>query len=137
MDDKSEVISWRSKKDFSFLPKGDFPTEIATIATFFKGFRKKMHQHRRVYIKFGVHTTGDFDTLEKDLKEWTNLYSYTINRCLIQSDDAGFVGVLCYTLQFTDISMWRREMMQRTSYEWGLKWSQLLHAIRIYTGIND
>ena len=149
VDEKAEIISWRSKKEFSFLPKGEFPSDISTIAKYFKGFQKKMRQDRRVYIKFGVHTKGNFDTLEKDLQEWTNLYSYTMNRCLIQSDDAGFVGVLCYTSQFTDISMWRKEMMSRTTYEWGFKmvpitssdkhlhWNKRLKAVGAYVPIEN
>ena len=149
LDEKVEVISWRSKQDFSFLPKGSFPDDVATIAKFFKGFKKRMRADRRVYIKFGVHTPNDFNRVEEDLQSWAELYSYTIKRCLIQSNDAGYVGWICYTSQFTDTQQWRDYLMGQTSYEWGFKlvpitnadkhihWNKRLKAMGIYVPIDN
>ena len=120
-DEKAEIISWKNTKGGSFLDKNEFPQEISNIAKFFKGFKKRMRSNRRTYIKFGLHTTGDFAELEKELQEWAGLYSYSLTRCLIQSNDAGFVGSICYTSQFTDLAMWKKEMMTKTKYEWGFK----------------
>ena len=149
LDENAEIISWKAKKDFTFLPKEQFPADIAGIAKFFKGFKKKMRPDRRTYLKVGIHTSGNFATLEDDLREWASLYSYTITRCIIQSNDAGFVGTLCYTSQFTDISMWKRELMSRTLYEWGFKmvpvssadknlpWNKRLKAIGAFVPIEN
>ena len=147
MDDKAEIISWKTQNNFSFLPKQEFPTDVSTIAKYFKGFRKKMRSDRRIYIKFGLHTKNDMGALEEGMKEWVGLYSYTFTKCLIQSDDAGFVGVICYTSQFTDTEIWRKHLMKETRYEWGFKlvpitssdknlpWNKRLKAVGVYVPI--
>ena len=149
LDSKAEIISWKASKDFTFLPKGSFPDEVAKIAKYFKGFKKRMHSNRRTYIKFGLHTSADMTTLEEELKGWVDLYSYTLNRCLIQSDDAGFVGSIIYTSQFTDTKIWKDCLMERTDYEWGFKmvpltstdkktpWNKRLKAIGAYVPIDN
>ena len=48
LDEKAEIISWRTKDNFSFLTKSSFPEDVASIAKFFKGFRKRMKASRRV-----------------------------------------------------------------------------------------
>ena len=148
-DDTAEIISWRTKTNFSFLQKDQFPSEVAEIAKFFKGFRKRMKADRRAYIKFGIHTKKDIKKLEEDMKGWVELYSYTINRCLIQSDDAGFVGWIAYTSQFTNTNLWKEYLMSTTSYEWGfklvpvtstdkhLKWNLRLKAVGIFVPVDN
>lgn len=39
-----------------------------------------MRANRRTYIKVGIHTTKNFEELEKDLEAWADLYSYIIKR---------------------------------------------------------
>ena len=39
-DNKAEITSWETTKNFSFLPKGTFPEDVSNIAKFFKGFYK-------------------------------------------------------------------------------------------------
>ena len=143
-DEKAEIISWKSDKDFSFLPQGDLPENVAEIAKYFKGFRKRMRGDRRTYIKVGIHTSNSFAKLEEDLDGWADLYSYTLKRCLIQSNDAGYVGWICYTSQYTNTKQWREYLTTKTGYEWGfkmvpvtstdkhIKWNQRLKAIGIY-----
>lgn len=147
VDNTAEIISWKAQDNFTFLPRNEFPTEVANIAKYFKGFRKKMRGDRRTYIKFGLHSKKDINNLEESMKEWAGLYSYTFTKCLIQSDDAGFVGVICYTSQFTDTSVWRNHLMTVTGYEWGFKlvpitstdkdlhWNKRLKAVGIYVPV--
>ena len=148
-DDKAEVISWKTEKDFSFLPQGELPDNVATIAKFFKGFRKRMRVDRRTYLKVGIHTPNSFKQIEEDLEGWADLYSYTIKQCLIQSNDAGYVGWISYTSQYTNTKQWRDYLTRKTGYEWGfkmvpvtttdkhVKWNQRLKAIGIYVPVHN
>ena len=121
LDPQAEIISWKTSDDFNFMNKQEFPEDISKVAKFFKGYRKNMKPDRRAYIKFGIHTPNNFDKLETDLKDWAETEAYNLNRCLIQTDDAGFVGLICYSSYFTDTNLWKKNLMDLTKYEWGFK----------------
>ena len=148
LDDGCKIISWKAGEKFSFLNTNEFPEDVAAIAKFFKGYRKGMKEDRRAYIRFGLHTPNNAEDLEKEMQAWAELLDYSVNRCLIQSDDAGYVGWICYSSPYTDIEMWRKNLMKITNYEWGFKlvpvtkedkdqhWNKRLKAVGAFVPIS-
>ena len=144
-DKEARIISWRNKKTFQLLKLDSFPEEAPEISTFFQGFRAKVRGDRRVYIKFAIHSpTTPFQRIEKDLQNWAKLYEYSITRCLIQSDNAEFIGWICYSSYFTEVDLIKRILQKNSDFEWGFKmiavtdtdkhlnWNQRLKALGVY-----
>ena len=85
-----------------------------------------------------------FQKIEKDLQNWAKLYDYSISRCLIQSDNAEFIGWICYSSYYTEIDLLRRILAKSSSFEWGFKmisvtdtdkhlnWNKRLKALGVY-----
>ena len=144
-DKDAKIITWRCKKTFTYLNMGSFPDETPDIAKYFQGYRDKVRGDRRVYLKFAVHSPRTpFQRIEKDLQEWAKLYDYSVSRCLIQSDNAAFIGWICYSSYYTEIDLLRRILEKSSNFEWGFKmisvtdtdkhlqWNKRLKALGVY-----
>jgi hypothetical protein len=55
-DDRSEIISFVMKPNFTYLPADKFPQDVVEMARYFKGFRKNIKSGKRVYISLAIHT---------------------------------------------------------------------------------
>ena len=102
IDDEAKIISWRNKHNFTFMNTADFSEDIADIAKYFNGFRQNMQPERRLYIKMGIHTPNDPKRILRELRQWTQLYGYTISECMIQADNASYIGWIAYSSYYTD-----------------------------------
>ena len=141
----AKIVSWRNKKTFTYLNFEEFPEETPEIAKYFQGMRAKVKGDRRVYIKFALHIpNGPFSCIEKEMHNWAKLYNYSVTRCIIQSDNAEFIGWICSSSYYTEVDLIRRVLEKSSDFEWGFKmiavtdndkhlqWSKRLKALGAY-----
>ena len=142
-DNQAQLISWRTDNNFTYMPKDKFPEEVVEIAKYFPGFKKVLKPNRRSYFRFAVHTPNNFKVIEKTIGDWSRLYSYSFKRCLIQSENESYIGWLAYSNVYTDFGPLRKQLQERTGFEWGFKpipiaedkqkkWFQRAKALGVY-----
>ena len=143
-DPKAKIISWKTSPNFSYLNAEQFPTQIAQIAQYFNGFRSNVKPDKRIYLRVGIHTPDSQSHLQSFLRSWMELYGYTFNKCIIQAENAAFIGWLCYSTSYTDQEVFRSRLVEHSNFEWGFKlvavttsdqdqpWLKRLKAVGIY-----
>ena len=143
VDDEAQIISWNNKKNFSYMNTKEFSEDTAVIAKYFNGFRQGLMAERRIYLKMGIHTPNDQKKLLKELKQWTQLYGYTITECMIQADNASFIGWIAYSSYYTNTGKLKEILQEEGEFEWGFKmvplesdknkpWKDRLKALGVY-----
>ena len=143
-DPNSKIISWKTEPNFSYLNPDQFPSQIAQIAQYFNGFRANIKANKRIYLRVGIHTPDSQSHLYSFLKSWMELYGYTFNRCIIQAENASFIGWLAYSTAYTDPEIFRSRLVEHSNFEWGFKlvavttsdqekpWLKRLKAVGVY-----
>ena len=124
IDKDSKLLKWSDNKEYKTLGDStedeDFPTDPATLALYFPGFRPKQTSGR-VFTRIRIHTPNNIEKLSEDLKEWAILYGHNLNRCVIQAENSEMVGWLLYSSQYTDIDHMAKFLRSKRDWEWGLK----------------
>jgi hypothetical protein len=143
-DDRSEIISFVMKPNFTYLPSDNFPQDVVEMARFFKGFRRNIKPGKRVYISLAIHTPANALDLERQLENWAQLHSFTFRRTIIQSESATCIGWLAYSSYYTDTDAIKNYLMQNSNFEWGFriqavtkadsdkKWNERTRALAVY-----
>lgn len=143
-DPQAKIISWKTDPNFSYMDNDEFPTQIAQIAQYFNGYRANVKADRRIYLRVGVHTPSSQSQLYSFLCTWMELYGYTFNRCIIQAENAAYIGWLAYSTAYTDPEIFRKRLVEQSNFEWGFKlvaittsdqdkqWMKRLKAVGIY-----
>ena len=90
------------------------------------------------------YTPNNDKRLEREIQNWAQLYSYTIQRCIVQADSAEYIGWLAYTSYYTNVEKLREVLKEKGKFEWGFKmyqlrsnenqipWNKRLKALGIY-----
>ena len=143
-DPKAKIISWKTEPNFSYLNAEQFPTQIAQIAQYFNGFRANVKPDKRIYLRVGIHTPDSQSQLYSFIRSWMELYGYTFSKCIIQAENAAFIGWLCYSTSYTDPEVFRSRLVEHSNFEWGFKlvavttsdqdlpWLKRLKAVGVY-----
>ena len=120
-DSEAKIISWKTSPNFTYLPEDEFPEDLLSISTYFKGYRANLKADKRVYLKVGLHTPNSQAALQSFVSTWAYLYNYNFKKILIQAEDPAFIGWLAYSTQYTDIEVLKERLMMNTRFEWGFK----------------
>ena len=149
IDEEAKIISWRNKKNFTYMNTEEFSEEVSEIAKYFNGYRKGLEVGRRIYIKFGLHTPNDAKRTEREIKQWAQLYGYTVTKCMIQADNASYIGWITYSTYYTNTDALRQRLQEEGGqFEWGFKmvtidakdsdmaWKHRLKALGVYVPAN-
>ena len=99
----------------------EFPKEVDKIATFFNGYRTNIKETNKTFVKFCIHSPGQFDKkVEEKLLEWRNNHNFTLYRCTIQAESSRMIGWLAYSMGFTNVNAIKKVLQANADHEWGL-----------------